>query len=168
MNRIFRTAILAMAMMISASFAWGQSNDISNESMVPNNVYLNVTATLPSNAFAEVLTATIKWYNSAGQLLEVQEASYSYHVGQAYYFPQFVTYYDSGHLPAYVVYCIRGYHTLWNTGKDWWSSGGTFDTPIIISAPTFSLNVNSNWANNSYSCFTGFDIGESNGGGIDP
>ena len=137
MNRIFRTAILAMAMMISASFAWGQEVGTSS----PNPFfYVYVKATLPPNTMVESITAYVKLCKGANTVTawdEMGDGYYSYDlITNTFTFNPFRFTYDTG--ATYAEVCVRGY---WYEGsvKKWYSAGQTFSLTSGDYAITLNL-----------------------------
>jgi len=137
MNNLVKTAILAMAMMISANFAWGQEV-VGSSSYCCYHVH--VKATLPDNAGVESIKATVKLYKTNGQCVggdEMGDGYYSYDLAtNTFTFNPFTFDYSLG--ATYAEVCVRGYWKS-SAGTKWYTAGQTFS----ITSGNYSVNIGS-------------------------
>jgi hypothetical protein len=146
MNKIVKIAIV-MAMMMSATFAFGQDNTTGSSN--PNNNNNNngaytsgfdiyVKAKLPAGAGAEVITATITLYKSDGSIAKSPRVTSNYTFNTVTntfeFFPERFEYGTA----AYAEICVKGYHHYYSSGKVWVSGGKAI---TISSGPLYNVEI---------------------------
>jgi len=114
MNRILKTAIFVMAMMTSAIFAFGQTQDTGNGLVVNpyNQLCVTVTASDPSNSIDYLVdnaTITYRWKDGFGNWETVWTTKATADVyGGSIYFPPVCCNYTTG-AGQQIEYVLRAY-----------------------------------------------------------
>ena len=161
MKHIFKTAILVMAMMISASFAFGQNTTGNNPSggdigYQVDRVWLKITAILPGN-IADQVSVKIVWYNENGPVgLEQEVPGQWTGNNNTWEFPDIwapLGYFPGPNPHAYIKYCAVAKNTI-STPKKTYRSGDTFDIILPPNPGTNHLIIASGWSESSLACYS--------------
>ena len=164
MNRIFRTAILAMAMMISASFAWGQNPTASA-------TILTVTVSVPQGTMANALKATITWRDENGVITaddnpQVQEILFTGQTTPITFPWLFIAPQGTGRTPTHVSYCIRAINNVFSPAETVKSAGGTYN--VSPADPNVLIITTNMWQNGTNGCFGSEPREYKDNGQVDP